>query len=156
MSKLACIKGDNKGDEFVLEEGVNVIGRTSDCRVTLFDKKCSRAHCHLHKRGKYYSVEDLDSTNGTYLNGKALTPSKNVSLAMGDCIQIGKTVLQLSDKPMGNLVTQAAVDVAADMQSTQFDKLLSSAAKDLSKHPDSKDKRSFVQRFRDFFSSRSP
>ena len=133
MSKLACIKGDNRGDEFAIAEGTNVIGRAASCNVTLFDKKSSREHCHIHKRGRYYSVEDLDSTNGTLLNGKKLTPGKNVSMKMNDQLRIGKTVLQLSEKAVGNLLTQTVSDVAADMQSKQYDKLLSSAAHDASK-----------------------
>lgn len=132
MSKLGCVKGDNKGDEFVLAEGTNVIGRAATCGVVLFDKKCSREHCHVHKKGRYYSVEDLESRNGTYLNGRKLPPGKNVSIKMGDQIRIGRTILQLSNKPIGNLLAQTAVDVAVDMQNHKYNKLLSSAARDAS------------------------
>lgn len=154
MSKLICIKGDNRGDEFALAEGTNVIGRAPSCTVTLFDKKCSREHCHIHKRGRYYSVEDLESTNGTLLNGKKLSPGKNVTMNMDDQLRIGKTVLQLSEKAVGNLLTQTAVDVAADMQSKQYDKLLSSAAKDASKCSEGRNhpvKTSFRERVKAFF-----
>lgn len=156
MSKLGCIKGDNKGDEFALAEGTNVIGRAPSCTVTLFDKKCSREHCHVHKRGRYYSVEDLDSTNGTHLNGKRLAPGKNATMKLGDRLRIGKTILLLSDKPVGNLLTQTAVDVAADMQSKQYDKLLSSAAKDATRPVGGRvrQKGSFWQRFREFFKTK--
>lgn len=138
MTKLACIRGDNKGDEFALAEGGNVIGRTSECGVTLFDKKCSRSHCLIHKRGKYCTIEDNESTNGTFLNGKPLKPGKNVSLSKGNRIRIGRTVLEVSDKPVGNLLTQTATDVTAEMQSKQYDKLLSSAAVEASKNHDPK------------------
>ena len=138
MTKLACIRGDNKGDEFALAEGANVIGRTNECGVTLFDKKCSRSHCLIHKRGKYCTIEDNQSTNGTFLNDKPLKPGKNVSLNTGDRIRIGRTVLEVSNKPVGNLLTQTAVDVTAEMQSKQYDKLLSSAAMEASKNHDRK------------------
>ncbi len=157
MSKLICIKGDNRGDEFPLTEGTNVIGRAPSCTVTLFDKKCSREHCHVHKKGRYYSVEDLDSTNGTLLNGKKLPPGKNASMKMDDQLRIGKTVLQLSDKAVGNLLTRTAVDVAADMQSKQYDKLLSSAAQDASKHGKNRcpQKKSLLERIKALFGKNS-
>lgn len=153
MSKLICINGDNSGDEFPLTEGTNVIGRAASCTATLFDKKCSREHCHVHKKGQYYSVEDLDSTNGTLLNGKKLPPGENASMNMDDQLRIGRTVLQLSDKAVGNLLTQTAVDVAADMQSKQYGKLLSSAAQDASKHGENSPqaKKSLRERLKAFF-----
>ena len=127
MSKLICVHGLNKGDEFTLHEGRNVIGRGADASIVLFDKKCSRNHCVIVKKGKHYSVADCDSTNGTKLNGKALTENAK-SCKFGDRIRIGKTVLVLSGKAIGDFIQQTASDVAADLQKSKYEKLLTDAA----------------------------
>lgn len=126
MSKLMCLAGMNKGDEFALAEGNNVLGRTGDATIVLFDKKCSRLHCQVVKKGSYYSVEDLSSRNGTFLNGKQLR--KATSMKPGDKIRIGKTILELSEKAVGNLLEQTATEVAADLQGRQYQDLVSNAA----------------------------
>ncbi len=133
MSKLVCIHGMNKGDEFPVHEGRNVLGR-AESNIVLFDKKCSRQHCALYKRGNHYSVEDLESRNGTLLNCKPLI-GKPKSCKFGDQIKIGKTVLVLSDKGIGGLIQQTASDVAAELQSNKFGKLMTDASSNL-KRPD--------------------
>jgi hypothetical protein len=53
----------------------------------------SRRHCVLHLQGTAYLVEDLGSSNGTYLNGKRLTPHLLHVLKDGDELQLGRAVL---------------------------------------------------------------
>ena len=55
-------------------EGIDVfggvtIGRANEADVRIEDRFASGIHCRVHSRGNSYFVEDLDSTNGTYLNG---------------------------------------------------------------------------------------
>ncbi len=69
MPKLVCVHGMNEGDEFILNEGPNTIGRARDCRIVLFDKKSSRQHCQIIRKGDSYFIEDLDSRHGTVVNG---------------------------------------------------------------------------------------
>ncbi len=113
MSKLVCIHGDNKGDEFPIPEGASTIGRSQDCNFVLFDHSCSRHHCRIHKSGKRYSVEDLDSHNGTYLNGKRI--AECVPFKMGAHIRLGNTVLEASTKSIGSALDQAAIDMTAEI-----------------------------------------
>lgn len=129
MSKLICTGGMNKGDEFSLSEGNNVLGRAPECNIVLFDKKCSRRHCQVIKKGAYYAVEDLNSRNGSYVNGKPLV--KKQEMKIGDHVHVGKTTLILSEKPLGNVLTQAATEAAADLQGKKFDKLLNAASQDV-------------------------
>ncbi len=131
MSKLVCFSGMNKGDEFALHEGKNVIGRGQDCTVVLFDKKCSRHHCQIIKKGKHYAIEDLDSSNGTLLNGKPVT--KTMGFEPGEKIMIGATTLSISEKAVGGFLDQTATDVAADLQAGEYKKLLSTASRDVAK-----------------------
>ncbi|MDT8389980.1 MAG: FHA domain-containing protein [Lentisphaeria bacterium] len=127
MSKLICIKGLNYGDQFTLHEGRNSIGRSPDASVVLFDKQSSRENCVIVKKGHHYSIQDLESRNGTYLNKKRLG-KKPLSLKSGDKIKIGKTVLQLSEKAVGGLIDQTATDAAADLQGQEFKKLINTAS----------------------------
>ena len=70
-------------------------------RIT--DRFASGIHCRVHTRGNVYLVEDMDSTNGTYLNGGELRGE--APLSDMDEIQIGDTVLRfeltLDDEGMG-------------------------------------------------------
>jgi len=124
MTKLVCMGGNNKGDQFLVHEGLNTVGRSHDCTVVLFDKKCSRQHFQIVKKGNRYSVKDLDSLNGTSLNGKILDRTYS-SCKIGDIIKAGDTILKLSDKAIGNVIDQTATDVAEELQTGKYDKVLS-------------------------------
>ncbi|HEX3394143.1 MAG TPA: FHA domain-containing protein [Acidimicrobiales bacterium] len=74
------------GDELTL-------GRAAGCQVTIDDTFVSQLHARLFRRDAQYFVEDLGSTNGTYLNrNKVAAP---VAIRKGDRLQVGKTVLEL-------------------------------------------------------------
>jgi pSer/pThr/pTyr-binding forkhead associated (FHA) protein len=132
MSKLICTAGMNSGDEFTLREGENSLGRGQECSIVLFDKKCSRKHCHIIKKGTYFVIEDLESRNGTHVNGKKI--ASRVTLNMGDHIRVGRTTMVISDKPLGNLVEQTATEVAEELQQKDFGKLISGASKNIQQH----------------------
>jgi len=136
MSKLICLAGLNKEDEFLLSEGATILGRSADCTIVLFDKKCSRQHCQVFKKGSYYAIEDLASRHGTKVNGKPVT--KRQSSKMGDKISLGHTTLVLSERAVGNLITQTASDVAADLTGKDFGKLMASAEVDVAERMRSK------------------
>jgi hypothetical protein len=69
------------------------IGRAAGCTVTLDDNYVSQLHARVfHTDGALY-VEDLGSTNGTYVNGRKLTGS--VLVKRGDQVRIGGTVLEV-------------------------------------------------------------
>lgn len=148
MSKLLCLAGMNKEDEFLLSEGITILGRSADCNVVLFDKKCSRQHCQIFKKGSYYAIEDLDSRHGTKVNGKPL--GKRQSIKMGDKIHLGQTTLVLSNRAVGDMITQTASDAAADLTGKDFGKLMASAEADVAVHMrDSDTKRAGLRGFFD-------
>lgn len=126
MSKLVCIGGLNTGDEFPLHEGVNTIGRAKDNTIVLFDKKCSRLHAQIIKKGTYYAVADAGSRNSTSVNGRVI--AQQTTLHEGDQIHVGKTLLVLSEKPLGGIIEQTIVTATADLQKTNYDKLVGAAA----------------------------
>lgn len=78
-----------------------VIGRGKKCDISIGDKYLSTKNSRIFKSsGKFY-LEDLDSTNGTFLNGEALS-DEAVELLDGDKITVGRTnflfVLPLKDE----------------------------------------------------------
>lgn len=76
--------------EYPLEDHRLVIGRSRDCQIRLTDPNVSRRHAEVRKEGSAYVVIDLDSTNGTEVNGRRL---KRVELDDGDTIVLGSTEL---------------------------------------------------------------
>nr|MDQ2754925.1 FHA domain-containing protein [Actinomycetota bacterium] len=71
------------------------VGRAPGCGVSLpEDTFISQLHARVFRRDGDLYVEDLGSTNGTYLNGKRLSAA--VALRRGDHLQVGKTVLELT------------------------------------------------------------
>jgi hypothetical protein len=69
------------------------VGRAAGCQVTLDDTYVSQLHARVFTRDGQVFVEDLGSTNGTYLNKRKV--SGPMVLKRGDQLQIGSTVLEL-------------------------------------------------------------
>ena len=74
------------GKGYVLEERRAVLGRSKECDVQVPDANVSRRHAELREEGASWWLVDLDSTNGTELNGKRVQRAK---LADGDRIGLG-------------------------------------------------------------------
>jgi pSer/pThr/pTyr-binding forkhead associated (FHA) protein len=69
------------------------IGRDASCDISLSDTYASQQHAKISERNGSWMIEDLGSTNGTYLNQRKVTVP--TALAPGDSIRIGKTVLEV-------------------------------------------------------------
>jgi pSer/pThr/pTyr-binding forkhead associated (FHA) protein len=63
--------GLDPGERFDLFGGIS-IGRSSDADVRIEDRFASGVHARVYSRGAHYYVEDMNSTNGTFLNGRQL------------------------------------------------------------------------------------
>jgi hypothetical protein len=72
--------------------GEIVIGRASECAISIDDEFTSNLHAKIYQtEGRYY-VEDLGSTNGTYVNGRRI--HYPTELRGGDRIKIGRTMME--------------------------------------------------------------
>lgn len=69
------------------------VGRGAGCRITLDDTFVSQIHARVFTSDEQVLVEDLGSTNGTYVNGRRITSP--VVMQRSDRLQIGNTVLEL-------------------------------------------------------------
>ncbi len=72
--------------------GEVVVGRAPECAVSIEDEFASNQHSKIYQvEGRYY-VEDLGSTNGTYVNGRRI--HYPTELRSGDRVKVGRTVLE--------------------------------------------------------------
>jgi hypothetical protein len=102
--KLSVSSGGQAGREFDLTGNRFVIGRESDCDFQIDDEKASRHHTAINRtpEGQMW-IEDLGSTNGTYVNGQPIP--QPVPLTGGETITIGDTNMQLlRDSSAGTVV----------------------------------------------------
>ncbi|CAA9218495.1 MAG: hypothetical protein AVDCRST_MAG10-526 [uncultured Acidimicrobiales bacterium] len=83
---------ETKGQTYDLGEELTV-GRAGGCQITLDDTYVSQLHARVFRRDGQLFVEDLGSTNGTYLNRKKVTAP--IAIRKGDRLQIGKTVMEM-------------------------------------------------------------
>ena len=91
-TKAAIVEGEKKGSTLNLDQEL-VIGRGEKCKLVLDDTYVSSVHARIFAKGDTYMLEDLGSTNGTYLNRQRVTSP--VELHRGDQVKIGKTVLEM-------------------------------------------------------------
>lgn len=85
---------DRRGTTYELGDELTV-GRASGCQVALpDDSHASQLHARIFRKDGRLWLEDLGSTNGTYLNAKAV--SAPVALRRGDRVQVGRTVLEVT------------------------------------------------------------
>lgn len=92
LSVHDAVGGPARELSFTLGEGGEpaILGRSSDAQVGLLDPEVSRRHAHLElARGVVY-LTDLESSNGTFLNGKLLG-NEGIEVRPGDDIDVGNT-----------------------------------------------------------------
>jgi len=90
---LRFISGKYQGGEYPLDDGQQVVvGRSSDLDMVLVEEMVSRRHAIISFRDGVVAIEDLGSTNGTFVNGEKV--SKTV-LREGDRVLIGTNILKL-------------------------------------------------------------
>ncbi len=89
--QLVMRQGPTPGATFSLEGDQLIIGRDSSSGVAINDAEVSRKHARLSFQGGKYVLEDLGSTNGTFVNGQRL--ASPVVLKSGDVISFGEQIM---------------------------------------------------------------
>lgn len=84
--QLRVLRGLQIGMIFKLDSDTITVGRNPNCDVFLNDMTVSRKHAVLTKSGISYEIEDQNSFNGVWVNGKAID---KIKLQPGDQVQIG-------------------------------------------------------------------
>ena len=86
---------DPNGHEHRLPLQSATIGRAIECDVVIASKSVSREHTRIRREGRRWFVDDLGSTNGTYLNGERVIGSLN--LLDGDILKVGDVTFVFHD-----------------------------------------------------------
>jgi len=82
---------DIAGRTFPVDSEVS-IGRAAGCQITLDDTYSSQIHARVFQRDNKWQIEDMGSTNGTWLNRHKV--SGPTAMKLGDIVQIGNTVME--------------------------------------------------------------
>jgi pSer/pThr/pTyr-binding forkhead associated (FHA) protein len=90
---VAITEGANAGENISLDLAPLLIGRGSDAQIRLDDDYVSTRHARIASSGDQWFIEDLGSTNGTYIGSTRLT--QPTTLTLGTQVRIGKTTLEL-------------------------------------------------------------
>ncbi len=88
--QITLRSGPNPGTVFTLEGEQFSIGRDSSNEISINDSEVSRRHARLAFQGGKFVIEDLGSTNGTYVNGQRLTGQR--VLKSGEVISLGEKI----------------------------------------------------------------
>jgi Nif-specific regulatory protein len=96
MQRLAAISGPAAGQTFALAESVIAIGREPSNHILLPDPLVSRHHCQITETDGQFTLSDLGSANGTFVNG---VPIKERVLQHGDLIKLGDSLLLFLCQP---------------------------------------------------------
>jgi pSer/pThr/pTyr-binding forkhead associated (FHA) protein len=127
IAHLVMFYGDAEPRAFPLKHDTTVIGRREDCDLRIPLGVVSRKHCKLVRTDGGYSVEDLGSSNGTFVNGHRV---QQMELEAGDTVQIGSVafVLQLDNDPaieeMHPITVAPAADIPPAGPADSFDDLI--------------------------------
>jgi hypothetical protein len=90
---VLVVDGANKGERADLAQAPILIGRGADAAIRLDDDYVSTRHARIAASGDQWFVEDLGSTNGTYIGSARIT--QPTTLTLGTQVRIGKTLLEL-------------------------------------------------------------
>lgn len=90
---LQIVSGPNSGQSVPLGDEPILLGRGTDAAIRLDDDYVSTRHARFATNGEQWFVEDLGSTNGTYLGSQRITTP--TPIALGTQVRLGKTIVEL-------------------------------------------------------------
>lgn len=97
-ANLVLFKKDGSQKAFSLPDDLAVMGRRHDCDLCIPLKVVSRRHCQISQNNETVKIRDLDSSGGTFVNGKRIS---DATIQAGDYITIGPLtfLLQIDGEP---------------------------------------------------------
>jgi hypothetical protein len=113
---LTIRQGPRPNQTFELDQDIYAIGREAGNDIVVEDPQVSRRHARLTRQGNSYLLEDLGSTNGTFINGSRVTVP--VLLANGDLVGLADTIVFAVQLPVALGADETFVGHATDGDST--------------------------------------
>lgn len=110
---LVMFRADGERRSFSVTRDMTVIGRREDCDLRIPLGDVSRKHCRIVRDGEMLKIEDLGSSNGTYLNAHRV---QEALLSPGDSIQVGPVVfvLQVDGEPADDELNPIHMETASE------------------------------------------
>ena len=92
-TRLVVTSGTLAGTQIPMTTSAILIGRSPSCTLVLDDDYSSSRHARIFPRGEVWYVEDLGSTNGTFVGSERVTSP--VALGLGSVVRVGQSTLEL-------------------------------------------------------------
>lgn len=115
MPSLVFLAGPIAGRRYKLGDGEYVIGRRSDCQIFVPDMRVSRQHARLWRDGDGWTLEDLGSNNGTYINGVRLQTATQLRHDDEILIANNKIRVEAQDHPSEQRIAEGQVVTIVDI-----------------------------------------
>ncbi len=128
---LRFISGKYQGGEFpIAPEKQILIGRSSDLDMVLVEDMVSRKHARIAMQADQIWIEDLGSTNGTFVNGEKI---KRARLKEGDRVLIGTSILKLiaGDAPRDGMDAKRELENVAQARRTSQQRTMSGSVEEV-------------------------
>lgn len=90
---FVALDGEQKGEDFRIREGQNILGSSPECEIVIRDSTVSAKHASLRYKDRKFILSDLDSTNGTFLNDRP-DPIAREEIKDNDSIRVGEVSLK--------------------------------------------------------------
>ncbi|MEO1615286.1 MAG: ATP-binding protein [Planctomycetota bacterium] len=134
MASLYVVRGRDQGKHFQLADSVMRIGRDTHNEIQLLDGEASRNHAEIHiEDPSKYTLVDLESSNGTRINGQRVTRQ---ALASGDRIEIGATLLIFTGTSQPTAIEAAhGVDIVRQNTDAMASRIISSLPRSVKHAP---------------------
>jgi len=117
MTSLYVISGPDIGRSFQVGEEEIYVGRSPENQIQIKDRFVSRRHLRISRReGKFY-LEDLESKNGTFVDGTLIRPKVEVGLDEGTPVVMGMSVICLGEKCSDDILSLLDAVARADRES---------------------------------------
>ena len=122
--RLLWLHGEIAG-EAVLRHGM-VLGRSAECAVQIESQGVSREHAEISRQGPLWVIRDLNSTNGTYVQGRR---AQHSPIGAGSVVRIGDSVALLTRRSLSSSASEIATGLIAGPELANLLEPLSRAAK---------------------------
>jgi pSer/pThr/pTyr-binding forkhead associated (FHA) protein len=94
MAKLLVLSGPLAGQSYELKVDKTTVGRVEDNTFQIADPSVSSHHCEIHLQSEGLLIKDLNSTNGSFINGEKITEA---TLKAGQTLKLGQVELRIDD-----------------------------------------------------------
>jgi serine phosphatase RsbU (regulator of sigma subunit)/pSer/pThr/pTyr-binding forkhead associated (FHA) protein len=116
MAVLRILEGAEPNTFFNVTRKKTTLGRNPECDIMLDPVDISRKHVTVHHDGEVYSIEDLGSRNGTFVNSRRLEPHVPHRLVEGDIVKMCKLVFVFESEPFAMEGQESPTKMGVDSQ----------------------------------------